>query len=93
MSDPQLTVTNPAHSRHARPARCQAAPGAAGGGTASLAVLKDLLEEGGRRLPIGFFLSVASPRAERPNRMILFAYAGAVLLAVGTLTLGIGLLR
>jgi hypothetical protein len=44
-------------------------------------------------MPIGFFLSVASPRAERPNRMILFVYAGAVLLAVGALTLGIGLLR
>jgi hypothetical protein len=44
-------------------------------------------------MPLGFFLSVASPRAERPNRMILFVYAGAVLLAVGALTLGIGLLR
>jgi hypothetical protein len=44
-------------------------------------------------MPIGFFLSVASPRAERPNRMILSVYAGAVLLAVGALTLGIGLLR
>jgi hypothetical protein len=44
-------------------------------------------------MPLGFFLSVASPRAERPNRMILCTYAGAVLLAVGTLTLGIGLLR
>jgi hypothetical protein len=44
-------------------------------------------------MPLGFFLSVASPRAERPNRLILFVYAGAVLLAVGALTLGIGLLR
>jgi hypothetical protein len=44
-------------------------------------------------MPLGFFLSVASPRAERPNRMILFTYAGGLLLAVGTLTLGIGLLR
>ncbi|HVD15965.1 MAG TPA: hypothetical protein VNK73_16170 [Actinomycetota bacterium] len=43
-------------------------------------------------MPLGFFLSVVSPRAERPNRMILFTYAGAVLLAVGTLTLGVGLL-
>ena len=44
-------------------------------------------------MPLGFFLSVASPRAQRPNRMILFTYAGGLLLAVGTLTLGIGLLR
>jgi hypothetical protein len=44
-------------------------------------------------MPIGFFLSVVSPRAERPNRMIRFVYAGAVLLAVGTFTLGVGLLR
>jgi hypothetical protein len=44
-------------------------------------------------MPIGFFLSVASPRAERPNRMILFVYAGAALLAVGAFTLGVGLLR
>ena len=43
-------------------------------------------------MPLGFFLSVVSPRAERPNHMILFTYAGAVLLAVGTLTLGVGLL-
>jgi hypothetical protein len=43
-------------------------------------------------MPLGFFLSVASPRAERPNHMILSAYAGG-LLAVGTLTLGVGLLR
>jgi hypothetical protein len=44
-------------------------------------------------MPLGFFLSVASSRAERPNRMIWFTYAGGLLLAVGTLTLGIGLLR
>jgi hypothetical protein len=44
-------------------------------------------------MPLGFFLSVASPRAERPNRMILSAYAGGLVLAVGTLTLGVGLLR
>jgi hypothetical protein len=43
-------------------------------------------------MPVGFFLSVVSPRAERPNRMILFTYGGGLLLAVGTLTLGIGLL-
>jgi hypothetical protein len=53
----------------------------------SLLVLPPIL------MPIGFFLSVVSPRAERPNRMILFVYAGGVSLAVGALTLGIGLLR
>lgn len=53
----------------------------------SLLVLPPIL------MPIGFFLSVVSPRAERPNRMILFVYAGAVSLTVGALTLGIGLLR
>jgi hypothetical protein len=44
-------------------------------------------------MPLGFFLSVTSPRAERPNRMIWCTYAGGLLLAVGTVTLGIGLLR
>jgi hypothetical protein len=44
-------------------------------------------------MPLGFFLSVASPRGERPNRMILSAYAGGLLLAVGSLTFGVGLLR
>jgi hypothetical protein len=44
-------------------------------------------------MPLGFFLSVASTPSKRPNRMILFTYAGGLLLAVGTLTLGIGLLR
>ena len=41
----------------------------------------------------GFFLSIASPRATRPNRLIVLVYLGAVSLAVGTVTLGIGLLR
>src|SRR6266516_1888953 len=43
--------------------------------------------------PLGFFMSVVSPRAERPNRMIIFVYLGALCLAVATVTLGIGLLR
>lgn len=43
-------------------------------------------------MPLGFFLSVASPRAERPNGMIAFVYLGALSLSVGTVTLGIGLL-
>lgn len=41
----------------------------------------------------GFFLSIASPRAERPNRLITLVYLGGLSLFVGTLTLGIGLLR
>jgi uncharacterized membrane protein len=41
----------------------------------------------------GFFFSVASPRAERPNRFLGLVYVGALLLAMGTVTLGVGLLR
>jgi hypothetical protein len=44
-------------------------------------------------LPIAFFLSIARPDAERPNRLVNVAYLGAVCLTVGTLTLGVGLLR
>lgn len=44
-------------------------------------------------MPLGFFLSVASPRSEGPNKMILFTYLGALSLAVGAVLLGIGLLR
>jgi hypothetical protein len=43
-------------------------------------------------MPLGFFLSVANPRAERPNRLIALVYAGAAALAVGVVTLGISLL-
>jgi hypothetical protein len=44
-------------------------------------------------LPLAFFLSVLSPEAEEPNAMIYLAYVGAVSLAVGLLTLGVGLVR
>ena len=44
-------------------------------------------------MPAGFFFSVASPRTTKPNRLILLTYLGVVLLAVGAVTLGIGLLR
>ena len=40
----------------------------------------------------GFFFSTLSPRAERPNGMIALVYLGAILLAVGAVTLGVGLL-
>jgi hypothetical protein len=43
-------------------------------------------------MPLGFFLSVISPRAERPNGMIALVYLGGLSLAVGAVTLGIGLL-
>ncbi|WP_344215892.1 MULTISPECIES: hypothetical protein [Nonomuraea] len=43
-------------------------------------------------MPLGFFLSVARPGDTRPNKLIWLAVAGGVGLAVGTLTLGIGLL-
>jgi hypothetical protein len=43
-------------------------------------------------MPAGFFLSIASPRAERPNRLIGLVYLGGAALAVGVVTLGIGLL-
>ena len=44
-------------------------------------------------VPAAFFLSVPSPDATTPNGLIYLAYAGAVLLAVGVLVLGIGLVR
>lgn len=44
-------------------------------------------------VPAAYFLSVVRPDVERPNRLINLAYVGGVSLAVGTLVLGIGLLR
>ena len=44
-------------------------------------------------MPLGFFLSVASPRAERPNALIALVPIGGIVLAVGAVTLGIGLLE
>lgn len=42
-------------------------------------------------MPLGFFLSVASPRSTRPNRLIYLVPLGGLSLTVGALTLGIGL--
>ena len=39
------------------------------------------------------FLSVLSPKAERPNGLINLIYLAALLLAVGVVTLGIGLFQ
>lgn len=44
-------------------------------------------------LPAAFFLSVLSPDATAPNGFIYLAYAGALVLTIGLLVLGIGLLR
>ncbi len=43
-------------------------------------------------LPVAFFLSVLKPDASKPNVLINLAYVGAASLAVGLLTLGIGLM-
>jgi hypothetical protein len=42
-------------------------------------------------MPLGFFLSVASPQAEKPNALIYLVPLGGLSLAVGVLILGIGL--
>jgi hypothetical protein len=44
-------------------------------------------------MPAGFFLSVVSPRAAAPNGLLALTYVGAVVLAIGVLTLGVGLVR
>jgi hypothetical protein len=42
---------------------------------------------------LGFFLSVVSPGAERPNGLIGLVYLGGLSIAVGVVTLGIGLFQ
>ncbi len=44
-------------------------------------------------IPLGFFLSVASPTASEPNGAVQLIYAGALVLAVAVVTLGVGLIR
>jgi drug/metabolite transporter superfamily protein YnfA len=44
-------------------------------------------------IPAAFFLSVASPAATRPNGLMNLAYLGALFLAAGVLTLGVGVIR
>ncbi len=43
-------------------------------------------------MPGGFFFSSMGPGREEPNRLIVLVYAGAGLLAISLLSLGIGLL-
>ena len=44
-------------------------------------------------MPLGFFLSVASPQNPRPNSLVGLIYLGALVLALGVLLLGFFLLR
>ena len=44
-------------------------------------------------MPLGFFLSVVSPGAQRPNGAIVLVLVGGVSLAVGAVTLGVGMIR
>jgi len=44
-------------------------------------------------LPVAFFFSVLTPNATEPNGLIYLAYAGAIVLAAGLITLGVGLIR
>lgn len=44
-------------------------------------------------IPAGFFLSMTSPAAIRPNGFVSLIYLGIVFLAASVVTLGIGLLR
>jgi hypothetical protein len=44
-------------------------------------------------IPAAFFLSVASPTAQRPNGLMSLAYIGALFLGVAVLSLGVGLIR
>ena len=43
-------------------------------------------------MPAGFFFSVLRPDAERPNRLIVLVYLGALSLAASSVTLGLSLL-
>jgi hypothetical protein len=44
-------------------------------------------------LPAAFFFSVLTPDATKPNGLIALAYLGAGALAIGLVTLGIGLIK
>jgi len=44
-------------------------------------------------IPAGFFFSMPSPSAAKPNGAVSLIYVGALFLAAGVVTLGIGLLR
>jgi Ni,Fe-hydrogenase I cytochrome b subunit len=44
-------------------------------------------------VPLGFFVSMASPKRIAPNPAVSLIYLGALLLAISVISLGIGLLR
>jgi hypothetical protein len=44
-------------------------------------------------MPLGFFLSMPSPDALKPKRLVRIIYVGAVTLALSVVILGMGLLR
>ena len=44
-------------------------------------------------IPVGFFFSMASARAERPTGAIQLVYLGAAILAISALILGVSLVR
>lgn len=44
-------------------------------------------------IPFAFFFSVLRADATQPNSLIRLAYVGAIVLAAGTITLGVGLVR
>ena len=44
-------------------------------------------------IPLGFFLSVASPTTTQPGGAVGLIYVGAIVLAASVITLGVGLLR
>jgi hypothetical protein len=44
-------------------------------------------------MPAGFFLSVVGRDVQKPNRLIVLVYLGAVSLAAAVITLGVGLIR
>lgn len=56
-------------------------------------VVRTTIPAGAIFVPVAYFLSVAKPDVERPNKLINLAYVGALSVTVGTLVLGVGLLR
>jgi len=57
------------------------------------AIVRNFVPSAAILLPAAFFFSVLAPDATSPNGFIYLAYAGAVILAVGLVVLGVGLLR
>jgi hypothetical protein len=56
-------------------------------------VVRGFLPAAAILLPAAFFLSVLRPEAQQPNGFIYLAYAGAIVLAIGVVMLGVGLVR